>query len=517
MEQPRLGHTGVVRWVPKIHPFESKAWFRWAMFATSPFATVLTLILMISVGLVAAEKLMTLEKGMDSFLMMSRDAVSVKTVQRFGNSFSMGSIGAYQLVLIPNNSQTIYDSAFWADATRLLKDVVGELYEGHSKLHGTVASVMYSYNVYRRRQDGRKVSEVEVNSLAAQFLDPMSYDTSFCASESNASIRKDCLAFAKSKNCNDLGLLKTQMAPFFSMTPDEMTGACFSFQKMLDATTTPDRKALYATLAPSFMMGSRPGVEWTRNCRALLSNSSAYPTIEAHLAGFTAMMLDAINGIYDCTPMVVSVTMGLCFILVCFLIVSLAFGLSSVILIAWTIVAVFAMGIAVYQDGLLGSNAPKQLADTGGLAWIVPPLTFTVILGLGLDYDIFLLGRVCEYRMAGYSDRQALAYGVAKTGPVITSAGVIMAVAFGGLMLSEIPMLNQVSVLLVVAVLVDTFFVRTLATPALHAPLGSCNWWPRRVPAVSGVRLQDTTRCCVEGSSIEVESAASTWTDYSAN
>merc|ERR1712050_512811 len=103
--------------------------------------------------------------------------------------------------------------------------------------------------------------------------------------------------------------------------------------------------------------------------------------------------------------------------------------------------------------------------------------------------DIFLLGRVCEYRCQGEGDRESIAYGVAKTGPFITSAGIIMAIAFSGLMLSPIPMLNQVSLLLVAAVLIDTFFIRSLATPAIHAPLGGLNWWPRKVPPVRGTAV----------------------------
>merc|ERR1711865_1107511 len=102
---------------------------------------------------------------------------------------------------------------------------------------------------------------------------------------------------------------------------------------------------------------------------------------EAHLNGFTPNMVDSIDAVYSTTPVVLS-TMGLCLVLVCILTVSLAFGISAVILISWTIVVVFSIGILVYQDGVLGTVAP-QVADTGGLAWIAPPLTFTVILGLG--------------------------------------------------------------------------------------------------------------------------------------
>jgi len=204
--------------------------------------------------------------------------------------------------------------------------------------------------------------------------------------------------------------------------------------------------------------------------------------MEAYLNGGTPQLMDAIDEVYARLPVVLAVTMGCCLILLGLLTVSLAFGVMSVILILWTIIVVFALGVAVYQDGLFGDNAPAQFSkDGGGLAWMLPALTFTIILGLGLDYSIFLLLRVCELRVKGYEDRDAFIYAVAKTGPVITSAGIIMAVAFSGLMLSRIPMLNQQSWLLVTAVLIDTFFIGCLATPAIQAPLGKLNWWPRKV------------------------------------
>merc|ERR1719235_2389015 len=74
-------------------PFEKTLWFRWAMFSTSPCATVLTLIIIGVFGALALVKLTSMEKSLDTFLMMSREADSIGTMKRFGNSFSMGSIG----------------------------------------------------------------------------------------------------------------------------------------------------------------------------------------------------------------------------------------------------------------------------------------------------------------------------------------------------------------------------------------------------------------------------------------
>lgn len=462
-------------------PFESEAWFRFAMFSTSPCATGLVLLLVGVLGLASLVKFTHLNNSMDTLLMAPRDSVSVDTMLRFGHSFSKGKTGPYKLLLLPKQHGSIYENpSFWPDATNLLRDIVTETYTGESRTHGTVTSVMYSYNM-----DGKQ-KEMNASMDYASFLDPAIHDDKECSQLNGtyAPFRDDCIRFVKSKDCKDLGVLAPAMAMRFSVTTEEVLGACGLAQITLRGTTSQTRDALFATLVPSVPMGSEEAVSWTKACRAVLSQSSKkYPNVEAHLQGFTTDMVDAIDAIDHRAPAVLVITMAMCFVLITFLVISLAFGLSSVLLITWTIVVVFAIGTLVYQDGVFGSHAPRQLAGTNGLAWIVPPLTFTIILGLGLDYDIFLLGRVCEYRCNGYDDKEAIAYGVAKTGPVITSAGIIMAVAFGGLMMSDVPMLNQISLLLVVAVLIDTFFIRSLATPAVHAPLRSLNWWPRQVPA----------------------------------
>ena len=100
--------------------------------------------------------------------------------------------------------------------------------------------------------------------------------------------------------------------------------------------------------------------------------------------------------------------------------------------------------------------------------------------GLGLDYDIFLLSRVVEYVDNGHSTTDSIIHGLDKTGHIITAAGLIMAVAFGGLLFSNISILNECSFFLVVSVLLDTFLVRSILVPALMAIFGEWNWWPMR-------------------------------------
>jgi putative drug exporter of the RND superfamily len=76
--------------------------------------------------------------------------------------------------------------------------------------------------------------------------------------------------------------------------------------------------------------------------------------------------------------------------------------------------------------------------------WMAPILAFPLIVGLGLDYDIFLFSRIYEFRKMGYAPTPAIVKGVAKTGEVITFAGIIMAIAFCGLMASSLRCLQEI-------------------------------------------------------------------------
>ena len=105
--------------------------------------------------------------------------------------------------------------------------------------------------------------------------------------------------------------------------------------------------------------------------------------------------------------------------------------------------ATFVQG-ALNPGGVLGS-----FSNETGFFWLMPILAFSLTTGLGLDYDIFLLSSICEERMAGWGDRDAVAVGLLRSGPVISWAGLIMAVAYSGFLFSEIPLLNQIGFFIV--------------------------------------------------------------------
>jgi uncharacterized membrane protein YdfJ with MMPL/SSD domain len=118
-------------------------------------------------------------------------------------------------------------------------------------------------------------------------------------------------------------------------------------------------------------------------------------------------------------------------------------------------------------------------------------MSFSIIVGLALDYDVFLVTRILEFRLEhGYKHESSIAAALDATGGIITAAGVIMAISFGSLLGSASPALDQWAFLLTTAVLVDTFLVRTLVVPTLTGWTGKYSWFPRRHLPVGHVRLE---------------------------
>jgi putative drug exporter of the RND superfamily len=113
----------------------------------------------------------------------------------------------------------------------------------------------------------------------------------------------------------------------------------------------------------------------------------------------------------------------------------------------------------------------------------VPLYAFVFLVALGIDYSIFLMTRVREEAVV-HGTRPGVRRGLAVTGGVITSAGVVLAATFGALAVLPILFLAQIAFIVGVGVLIDTLVVRSLLVPGLVHDIGRASWWPwqRQIP-----------------------------------
>ena len=107
----------------------------------------------------------------------------------------------------------------------------------------------------------------------------------------------------------------------------------------------------------------------------------------------------------------------------------------------------------------------------------LPTFAFIFLVALGIDYTIFLMSRVREEART-HGTREGTLRALAATGPVITSAGIILAGTFSVLMTLPVTFAFNIGFIVAVGILLDTFIVRTVMVPAAVEMLGDSVWWP---------------------------------------
>jgi putative drug exporter of the RND superfamily len=136
------------------------------------------------------------------------------------------------------------------------------------------------------------------------------------------------------------------------------------------------------------------------------------------------------------------------------------------------VVAVFQFG---WLHGLIGLERPFA-----SIPLEVPLMIFCLSFGLSMDYELFLLFRIQREYLKHGDNHRATVTGLATVAPVITGAGLIMAVVFGAFASADLPTLKMIGVGLCVAVVVDASVIRAFVVPAFMSVAGRWNWYPGR-------------------------------------
>jgi len=252
--------------------------------------------------------------------------------------------------------------------------------------------------------------------------------------------------------------------------------------------TSPDKYATFTSATLGVDPFSKEGVEWLKSARETidrLESGGALLGVKIYIQGAAAIASDAVTAVMATFPSVIVVTLLVVFLLMAVFFRSIVTPIRSVVSISLTIAFVFGLNVLVFERGLLNfTKVPSWMSTGSEVSWLVPVMAFSIIVGLALDYDVFIISRILEFRRDnGYNHKSSIVAGLHATGGIITAAGMIMAMAFGGLMLSKSPVLYQWSFLITTAVLLDTFVIRTIVVPIITYWTGkSWSWWPLRLP-----------------------------------
>ena len=193
------------------------------------------------------------------------------------------------------------------------------------------------------------------------------------------------------------------------------------------------------------------------------------------VGGTTAIEMDAVDALYARFPLVVGIILAATFLLLLVLFRSILIPLKAVVMNLLSVGAAYGLLVLGFQRGYAAGIL--DFTSIGAVNWITPVLLFAVLFGLSMDYEVFLLSRIRELHDRGYSNVDAVALGLERTGGVITGAALIMIVVFAAFTLSSILVVKELGFALAAAVLVDATIVRIILVPATMRLLGDWNWW----------------------------------------
>jgi RND superfamily putative drug exporter len=154
---------------------------------------------------------------------------------------------------------------------------------------------------------------------------------------------------------------------------------------------------------------------------------------------------------------------------------SVVLPVKALLMNALTAVAATGILVFVFQDGRLAG--PLGYTSQGGIEETNFLILAAMVFALSTDYGVFLLARISEARRPGVTEREAVTAGMQRSGKLIMSAAILLAVAMGAFVTSKLIFLKEVGAGVAVAVLIDAFIVRAFLVPSLMALLGRLNWW----------------------------------------
>ena len=280
-------------------------------------------------------------------------------------------------------------------------------------------------------------------------------------------------------------------------------GALLPNEALVEGATSPEKVAAAMAAVPGVHGAVAPvSPQWRHAGAAVVdafsisdgSSSSGRDTLghvrdaahnaggEVRLGGLSAQNDDFINAVYGNFPLMIALIAIITFILLARAFRSLLLPLKAVVLNVISVAAAWGVLELVWQQGH-GSNLIWGISATGSVnAWI-PLMVFAFLFGLSMDYEVFILARMREEYDATGSTDTAVVRGIGRTGRLVTSAALILFLAFVSLASGPGTEIKVLATGLAAGILLDATIIRALLVPAVISLFGRWNWWLPRLPA----------------------------------
>ncbi|MFJ7295198.1 MMPL family transporter [Streptomyces collinus] len=232
----------------------------------------------------------------------------------------------------------------------------------------------------------------------------------------------------------------------------------------------------YLTVVPESSPQSKDTSDLVDRLRGeVLPRAESGTSLDVQVGGMTSGYDDFADVIVSKLPVFVGVVIGLGCLLLLLAFRSVGIPLKAAAMNVAAVASAFGVVVAIFQWGwgseLLG------LGSAGPIEPFLPVIMVSVLFGLSMDYQVFLVSRMYEEWLETGDNRRAVRVGLAETSRVINSAAVIMISVFLAFVLSGDRVIAMFGIALAAAVALDAFVLRTLLVPALMHLLGGANWW----------------------------------------
>src|SRR6478672_5349721 len=258
-------------------------------------------------------------------------------------------------------------------------------------------------------------------------------------------------------------------------TPEQMTPLATSIAAMDGVELVPPPRAVDAEYSVVNVYMTDPDAGSAAAKSVVTQVRDNRPDYPIWVTGQTAALIDFTDALAARAPLAIAIVVLATFVLLFLLTGSILIPIKALLINVVSLGASLGVLVWVFQDGhgedLLGFKS------TGGIETIIPILVVALGFGLAMDYEVFLLSRIKEFRDQGMTNNEAVVAGLQRSGRIITSAALIVVLVFSGFVAGELLVIKQTGVALAVAVAIDATLVRCLLVPATMTLLGEWNWW----------------------------------------
>ena len=207
----------------------------------------------------------------------------------------------------------------------------------------------------------------------------------------------------------------------------------------------------------------------------MIPTATAGTGLTAYVGGSTAVVDDFSQVLADALPLFLAVVVGLGFLVLVLLFRSLVIPLTAAATALLSFGAALGITVFVFQWGYLTDIF--GVTGTGPILPFLPIMLFSILFGLSMDYQVFLVSRMQEEWTRTKDNRTAVRRGLGGSGRVVAAAAAIMFSVFISFVFGDDTTIKMFGLSLAVAIALDAFVIRLVLVPSLMTVLGSANWY----------------------------------------